>query len=794
MSWTNISRNISTDGGNAVGFLIFQSHLYSIVNPGTSPYILRKHLDPKDALNLWDTPVALPYAPSYNITGYAEDVSNNLLYISNAATGQIYTINTLDGTGIWGVAKVTLGGYVGVDAQIKQLIYYNNNVYLAHRGGVSVFNHTTNSCSWDLVGDFKTGFNGVGDCYGFAVLNHELYVTVSFGDISSVYKYNSTVTSTSWIKVAEFSSTSSNPQYLTSRDNILYSSCDDIDQNVFSSLDIDSTLTGQPRFTTGWHLAGVPSSILNYSEDNMVYATAWNVGHETETSNAYTNNLVVDVKQFDPTALLSGETWFTQFNYSTSTKYATAITQTGGFYFNSNNPKYSDSSVNGTLNFSIISNTLKLLPNQTYTIVFDLVYTATIDVIEQVQAVLDTKGKEDLNKSAKCAITLTLSGGITRTYRYTGSALFGTSKIKVTLSFNSNDLLDVTNTIFTLTGVVRFLPTYAKVSRYPDALFIGNATVSNIRMYRGEGSYADATYLTADYIYRSLSSVPTTDRSYHNVEFPSPPDEWFAKFPGVNPVLPGVDGKPSSVPKLTPIIGQGGDLDLGDLGRDWGKGTNEGTNNKPLINDTDNTISATSSTRLARLLVTNGVKLTVNSIYRVHSIINRVAATGQGKPLIVKVSASISTLPGYTGTIAVNTIKPLSIEWEFSTAGVSQSDLDNVKFQILMYEEDISPSDAATVYISDINILGKVTEIPVNSIFRYDGDTWDDSISKLSNDNGIVTGHPYGLIQFYENIRSLKNRLYCISSGKAYVWNDGDPSDPYGVYTISTIPRIIIVW
>ena len=181
------------------------------------------------------------------------------------------------------------------------------------------------------------------------------------------------------------------------------------------------------------------------------------------------------------------------------------------------------------------------------------------------------------------------------------------------------------------------------------------------------------------------------------------------------------------------------------------------------------------------------MKLSTNTIYRMHVLVNR-EDSDSGKPLKIKVTPSIRALAGYTGAItSVGTQN--EIVWEFSTASIPASMLAAVRFRIDAYEENIQPSEGGSIYISDINLLGTVRELPVNTIFRYDGEVWDDNLTKVSDDGGIVGGHPHKLVQNYETNSDVV-RLYCLSDGDVYVWGIG-ADDPYGG---TEVPRIIIMW
>ncbi|KKK84707.1 hypothetical protein LCGC14_2780640, partial [marine sediment metagenome] len=142
----------------------------------------------------------------------------------------------------------------------------------------------------------------------------------------------------------------------------------------------------------------------------------------------------------------------------------------------------------------------------------------------------------------------------------------------------------------------------------------------------------------------------------------------------------------------------------------------------------------------------------------------------------------------FDGTISTSGIQ-FPIEWEFITTGIAAADLREVRFRIDMFEENIDVADAAAAYVSDINILGKIRELPINTIYRYDGEIWDNAITQVSSDGGIVSGSPHSLVESYE-VNSAAQRLYCISDGNVYVWGTG-VNDPYGGTTAS---RIVVSW
>ncbi len=287
----------------------------------------------------------------------------------------------------------------------------------------------------------------------------------------------------------------------------------------------------------------------------------------------------------------------------------------------------------------------------------------------------------------------------------------------------------------------------------------GSALIKNITLFRGDASEANAVYVPVEYIVKEYASIPDVERTRHAIELPSPPDQWFIKF----------------------ASGQTGPEFIS------------------LQEDLDQQPS-TIVDKLGRLLITNRMKLLTNTIYRMQVLVNR-EESDSGKPLRIAVTPSISELAGYTGaTTSIGTQN--KIVWEFDTTGIPASKLSEVRFWIDAYEENIDPVDGGAIYISDINLLGTVRELPINTIFRYDGEVWDDSITKLSNDGGIVNGHPHKLVQSYET-NSDAVRLYCLSDGDVYTWeidaNDPyvitiDPDDPPPALPIMPTSRIIVSW
>lgn len=746
MSWINITRNLDGYGEAAAGWLQTQDDLWVITTIGSEARLRKASAAVGSPAYVWeDSYTNLPAATSYNIQNSVEDVENSLLFISNFASGEIYYNATGNPSDAWStISSKQYGDYNGEYAKIRQLAYYNKHVYIAHKGGVSVLDYGGDASTWSLVGDFTEGFDGVGECYGFYTLNNELYVTVAFGDLGVVYKYSADVVSLTWIKVAELPVASINPEYITSRNNILFVSDNGVNQNAFNSRGIDTTLTGQPRFTQGKHLTGVPSSLITHSEDNFIYTTCWDVGH-TNVSDTHTDNLISTVRQAAPYSPDPGETFFTGFIPEAVSDNVLVSLRAGGNFF---------SSIKGSsdlqIKFRITSNALELLPGEIYTVVFEYGYFVAATATSSVDGTIIKRfGSGPLKVGFKSnAGTGIDANSPNNTLIFNTGSLFSLNTSiqtrRATFTFNSDDITNTTDGEFVIEGTVAAAIKGAE--RWVESwTFNANALIKNVKLLRGDAENANATYIPVEYVVKEYVNVPSIEQEHHAIELPSPPDQWFIKF----------------------SAGQ------------------EGVEYISSENSDEGTI--TTVDKLSRLLITNRMKLSANATYRMHVLVNR-EDSDSGKPLKVKVTPSIRELAGYTGTI-VSIGSQNEIVWEFSTAGIPLSKLASIRFRIDAYEENIQPSEGGSIYISDINLLGTIRELPVNTIFRYDGEVWDDSLTKISDDGGIVGGHPHKLLQNYET-NSDAVRLYCLSDGDVYAWGIG-PDDPYGG---TEVPRIIIAW
>ncbi|KKM82715.1 hypothetical protein LCGC14_1316740 [marine sediment metagenome] len=797
MSWLNITRNIEDYGEETIGWLAVQNDLWAITTSGSAPDTvarLRKKINADGSSQAWnDTHIGLPTAASYDITGFAEDTEYNRLYIANGATGEVFYNITGDPQDDWDkLLDKTYGKFQGVEGNIKDLIFYNKKVYLAHKGGVSVMNPLTRE--WSVVGDFTEGFEGAGQCNGFHVLNNELYVAVAFGNLGAVFKYNADISSLEWDKVAELSALSINPEYLTTRDNILFCTDNGVGQNIFNSEGIDITLTGQPRFTRSKHLAGVPSSLHTYSVDNFIYATCWDEGF-SEESDAHTDNLITSIRQLKPYSAEPGETFISAVTGETLNDYTQHTTRDGGDWFST----VRDNS-DLTIKFAVQTNGLEFLPGETYTITWEYGFTCRATAISSVDGSrLSVGGSGPLQVGFKSNVGTGMDSNSPKaTYVNNSGDLFDLERKAATrrhtFTFQADNVAATTDGEFRIEGTVAATVKGAQ-RLYETWQLFADAVIKNLKVFRGDEEIANSQFVNIEYAVKEFSSISATERENHSIGEPSPPDQWFVKFPaaGGSPVIPSIP------PSLGIAPGGGG-------GSDWPPivppPDDPDDPDDPIIpppddpndpgGDTitiDNNVTEGFATKLSRLLVTNKIDLQPNSIYRFHVIINRVKNSDANKVLKVRINPSLAALrPSFDGTISTSGIQ-FPIEWEFDTTGIAAADLREVRFRIDMFEENIDVADAAAAYVSDINILGKIRELPINTIYRYDGEIWDNAITQVSSDGGIVSGSPHSLVESYE-VNSVAQRLYCISDGNIYVWGL-DVNDPYGGTTAS---RIVVSW
>jgi len=820
MSWLNITRNVEDYNEECIGWLAANNNLWAITASGSAApsgstvpdaasVRLRKKLPADGSSQGWNASyTGLPVATSYNITGFAADTEYDRLYIANNATGEVFYNITGDPQDDWDkILSKAYGTFQGVEGNIRDLKYYNKKVFLAHKGGVSAMDPLTRT--WTLVGDFATGFDGIGQCNNFYVLNNELYVSVSFGDLGAVFKYNTDTLSLKWDKFAELSATATEPEYIAARDNILFCTNADEGQNIFNGEGIDVTLTGQPRFTRSKHLKGVPSSMLTHSVDNFIYVTCWNANYSS-TSDAHTDNLVTSVRQLVPYSAEPGETFINTATGAAENDYTTHTILDGGDRFSNNTPENPLLAIK----FSIQTNALEFLPGEIYTIRWEYGYQCSARALSRQLGILTAQGSGPLKVGFKSNAGTGIDANSPRaTFVNNTQTLFNLDPNKQTLrhtfTFNADDLATTTDGEFRIEGTVAAAVKAAL--RRESWRMNANALIRNFKVFRGDEEIANSEFINVEYVAKEYSNIPVVERGNHSIGEPSPPDQWFAKFPAVRDLsvvnIPGSEDNapppvgmdpgggggfdwPPPPPPPPPPPGDDDEIDPpppppppGDTDND-----SDGSENTYII---DENATAGFATKLSRLLCTNRMNLVPDETYRFHVIINRVKNSDSDKPLHIRISPSKAAVrPAYDGTVTTTGVQ-FPIVWEFSTAGFTNADLTGIRFRIDLFETEIDISDGATAYVSDWNMLGKIRELPSNTIYRYDGEIWDNALTELSSDNGITdaAGYPNSLVESYE-VNSDANRLYCISAGNIYVWGIG-ANDPYGG---SSASRIVMAW
>ena len=748
MPWLNIRQNLT---GEVKRFFSFSGNLYAIVDPGSSTYRIFK-LDAARAGASWATDTLwLAVAPNseYNITGAVEDLSNNYMYVANAAHGEVYINRSKNFVNVanWETTTGPFAGYIGTQAILRELVYYNRRVYLAHRGGVSYYNAEQDVDEWQLVANFTENPEGIGECSGMTVLEGVLYVIVSFDTLYAVYKYDAQQETLRWEKFAEYprdivdSDYSSKARYITSRNNVIFTTDYGIGLNVFNSRGIDTTLTDQPRFTQGTHLDGAPSSIITYNERSIdyVFITCWDQDFSGQESSAFGDNLIKTIEVEDVSVQQPGETWFTDFDPQVDTDGASVTsTPNGSFRFSKIVAVTELTNLNSfRIDFHIKTNELTLLPGETYTIIW-----------EQAAKGNATKlfGKDPINAGASVQIGFSNIDGDdidsespNKTLSILGElfVLRGSEYERVTFTFNANDVnTDTTDGTIYIKGLVAAKLTVPQLLSGEYKQFSAYADIRNIQLFRGSADDANATYLESEYIIKEYTDIPTVENDNHIIEAPSPPDQWFIKF------------------------SRNADLSI---------------------------IEEVS--RFSRRVLTNKMTLQPDQNYKLHFVVKKASDGIPEKTYRVRTISPVSGIAELSATCQGT--EQRSFQWEFPTSGIAASDLEDLQFTIEVWEEDIAPGNGATFYISDINIQRKIAETARNTVYRYDGQAWDDVQTRESSDGGIVSGsgQPFGLHQEFE-VNSDAARLYCIANQDPYVWSIG-LDDPFGG---EIVPRIVITW
>lgn len=747
MPWLNIRQNLS---GTPKRYFSHGGNLYVIVEPDAGGTYQIYKLDAARAGSSWATDVLyLAVAPNneYDITGAIENPSNGYMFVANAAHGEVY-INRTNGdftdTSNWLTTTGPFAGYIDSNAKLGELVYYNRKVYVAHRGGVSFFNSEQNVNEWQQVADFTEGFEGIGEVTGMHVLDGVLYAIVSFDTLYAVFQYDAAQPTLTWKKFAEYprnlvdTDYASKPRYITSRNNIIFATDYGLNLNIFNSRGLDTTLTGQPRFTQGVHLDGVPSSMLPHTENGLeyIFVTCWDTDFSGESSDAFGENLITTFETVDAAAQEPGETWFTGFNTFADANNTIASTlPDGAFHFrNTGGIDNLASLTSFRIDFHITTNILTLLPGEIYTITWEQAMQATAAKVFGKDSIIGS-GITEIGFSNLTGTGID-SSSPNKSLPINGS-LFTLNRSqyeKVSFTFSADDIdYDTTDGSIYIQGTVAVKIPVPALLEESYVQFLANAAYRNIRLFRGNAEEANAIYIDTEYIIKEYADISPSEIDNHSIESPSPPDQWFLKFPR-DPAL-----------STTEQIG-----------------------------------------RLSRRIITNKITLQPNQNYKLHFMVAKGTDGIPEKTYRVRTISPIKDIAELSATCSGTAQR--SFEWTFSTFGIAAADLQDIQFEIEIWEENIAPGFGATFYISDVNIQQKIAQIAENTIYRYDGQSWDDVQTKLSNDGNVIV-QPFGLHKEFET-NSNAIRLYCIANSDPYVWSTG-PDDPYGG---EVVPRIVITW
>jgi len=286
--WLDITRDLPTgtsaidSAGSSVFLFKLENTLYTLIrilNGTPSTFRIYKHLgsDPPVVDSLWSAIGDFPriaQGSQYNLKGWIEDPVTKYVYILDEGSGTVFrntTAGIIDTNWEYIIGPFGSPDIVGSSAGLFDITLFQNTIYISHTGGVSKYNPDFDT--WTLVGTWLTGSNGKGVARALQVFNNELYVGIAFKDIGIIYKFNDTVDDIdNWIKVAELPLTSLDPWLMTlyNNDRIIIGA-KDVNQNIFSTRNIDITLNNSPQFINGIHLKGVPLSIITYSKDGSVW-------------------------------------------------------------------------------------------------------------------------------------------------------------------------------------------------------------------------------------------------------------------------------------------------------------------------------------------------------------------------------------------------------------------------------------------------------------------------------------------------------------------------------------------
>lgn len=257
-------------------------------------------------------------------------------------------------------------------------------------------------------------------------------------------------------------------------------------------------------------------------------------------------------------------------------------------------------------------------------------------------------------------------------------------------------------------------------------------------------SSGNNVFVDTDYIVKNFGEIPTDDKAFHDVEIPSGPDQWFVKFSEIRNNQ-GILIAPLEVPNFFDGV-------------------------------------------VIRKLVTNGVSLEVGEDYIMSFIVYVPAEISN--PINIKAYSPQLNDGRYIFNHSITNVFPGSIQpytVNFTVpVDIGADILSEVPFYLEAWEDIPSPAsstistslDTPSIYFSDISITEKITGTPVNTIYRYNGVSWNNTTTQVVDPVPYQNIPRYGLIDNWDST-SNAYQLYSVGGGRVWVWNLGFPEGLY---------------
>ena len=771
MPWKNIQRNLTTGKTIAlVGNTNTSGSLYAIVNNGNASPAQFWRMMGAASGGIWGkvSPNLPDNAQDIIVSGFAHDPDNNKIYVVNSKLGKVYIYNIAANT--WATdTNLSWNDHTGINARLRQIVYNDHKLYLAHLGGVSSLSTSISGTppTWTLAAQFISAQYGDGECTGLTVQNNSVYVTVE--NYTAVYKNNNTLT---WDKVAILPPYSVNPQYMApgSFTNSIFVTADDINTNLYSTDKIESNTTAEPTFSDGMHLGAPASSILTSKVDNVTWVTTASGSHATETINAFGANLITAINNDLITIDNSSERISNVLHDAgTASAYNTVTVdapEAPGKIISTIVPADHSISIQSTgialhvnnmveYTRTYYTDAMTLLPNVKYTLTFGAVGSSQIAFV--------TGGA--LNYGAYFKVDVGIDGSPNHTsfnpniapqiFDLSDSVLVPTGTYRGTPVFinqaSTANLYEfsLTNTQSQTPVRLRIVVHYAIVS--PGAnmtTFIANhqhtgtgdaeqdwafsLMLKNVVINRKDATaLIGKTQYSPAYSVQNFAQVPQVDQALiqrNLISAPTPPDNWFIRFNA-----PNTDAVAASTFKYSQII---------------------------------------------RQVKLNPMTLKANTAYQMGINVLRDRAINSSATLKVTITPSLAKLQVYQA--AISSSDPYPITFKFTTPNLTPAELQNLVFTLKAFEENATLGEAAPVLFSDITFFELSSGSPKATVYRIKDGSLDNvyaNTAVTSSNVPVTLGDTYNLIETWE-ANSNAYRKYMISAGDIYAW-EVDNNDPF---------------